>query len=204
MRGSLDVLLATPLSTASIIIGKWRGTFRLTPLVLFWPILVCYSQVIHILPSMLVFLFYMILLDATCVGRAYYESGVGLGSLDGATSKPLGMVVMHYAGQPCGIPLIVDGTDQTGWMAASPFMGMGMLSGLLENRNGSLSDPLVSECGNWSIVYGISAAVLYLAVRLSFRIARGWAVHRNDRESRDWRHARVVETEGLSGHDANC
>jgi ABC-type transport system involved in multi-copper enzyme maturation permease subunit len=30
-RGSLDVLMTTPLSTASIVLGKWWGTFRVVP-----------------------------------------------------------------------------------------------------------------------------------------------------------------------------
>ena len=37
VRGSLDVLLSTPLSTRSILIGKWWGAFRLVPHVLVWP-----------------------------------------------------------------------------------------------------------------------------------------------------------------------
>jgi ABC-type transport system involved in multi-copper enzyme maturation permease subunit len=36
-RGSLDVLLATPLSTRSIVLGKWLGTFRFVPLLLVCP-----------------------------------------------------------------------------------------------------------------------------------------------------------------------
>ena len=36
-RGSIDVLLSTPLSTLSIVIGKWWGAFRLAPHVIFWP-----------------------------------------------------------------------------------------------------------------------------------------------------------------------
>src|SRR5260370_17646085 len=31
VRGSLDVLMATPLSTRKIVLGKWLGTFRLVP-----------------------------------------------------------------------------------------------------------------------------------------------------------------------------
>ncbi len=38
-RGSLDILLSTPLSTYSILIGKWWGAFRLAPYVIFWPAL---------------------------------------------------------------------------------------------------------------------------------------------------------------------
>jgi ABC-type transport system involved in multi-copper enzyme maturation permease subunit len=36
-RGSLDVLLATPLSTRSILSGKWWGSFRVAAWVLVWP-----------------------------------------------------------------------------------------------------------------------------------------------------------------------
>ena len=40
VRGSLDVLLSTPLSTRSILAGKWWGTFRQTAHVLVWPAIV--------------------------------------------------------------------------------------------------------------------------------------------------------------------
>ncbi len=36
-RGSLDILLSTPLSTLSILVGKWWGAFRLAPHVILWP-----------------------------------------------------------------------------------------------------------------------------------------------------------------------
>jgi ABC-type transport system involved in multi-copper enzyme maturation permease subunit len=36
-RGSLDVLTATPLSAATIVVGKWWGTFRLVPLLTVGP-----------------------------------------------------------------------------------------------------------------------------------------------------------------------
>jgi ABC-type Na+ efflux pump permease subunit len=38
-HGSLDILLSTPLSTFSILVGKWWGAFRLAPYVIFWPAL---------------------------------------------------------------------------------------------------------------------------------------------------------------------
>ena len=37
-RASLDVLLTTPLSTRSILVGKWLGAFRNVPLLLFAPV----------------------------------------------------------------------------------------------------------------------------------------------------------------------
>src|SRR5262249_61024307 len=36
-RGSLDVVVATPLSTRAIVLGKWWGTFRLVPLLALGP-----------------------------------------------------------------------------------------------------------------------------------------------------------------------
>jgi len=39
VRGSLDVLLSTPLSTRSILVGKWWGAFRQVPFLLIWPAL---------------------------------------------------------------------------------------------------------------------------------------------------------------------
>jgi ABC-type transport system involved in multi-copper enzyme maturation permease subunit len=39
-RGSLDVLMATPLSTRQIVVGKWLGTYRLVAIVLLCPALV--------------------------------------------------------------------------------------------------------------------------------------------------------------------
>jgi ABC-type transport system involved in multi-copper enzyme maturation permease subunit len=39
VRGSLDVLMSTPLSTASIVLGKWWGTFRVVPKLAFLPAL---------------------------------------------------------------------------------------------------------------------------------------------------------------------
>jgi ABC-type transport system involved in multi-copper enzyme maturation permease subunit len=43
-RGSLDVLLASPLSTWSIVWGKWLGTFRLVPLLVIGPGLVALAM----------------------------------------------------------------------------------------------------------------------------------------------------------------
>jgi ABC-type transport system involved in multi-copper enzyme maturation permease subunit len=40
VRGSLDVLLATPLRTRAILWGKWWGAFRIVPVVAFWPTMI--------------------------------------------------------------------------------------------------------------------------------------------------------------------
>src|SRR5262249_37684373 len=46
-RGSLDVLLATPLSTRSIVLGKWRGAFRGVAPLAVWPVLIAAALARH-------------------------------------------------------------------------------------------------------------------------------------------------------------
>src|SRR6185437_8615991 len=46
-RGSLDVLLATPLSTRSIVLGKWWGAFRGVPLLTVLPVLIAAAMATH-------------------------------------------------------------------------------------------------------------------------------------------------------------
>jgi ABC-type transport system involved in multi-copper enzyme maturation permease subunit len=43
VRGSLDVLLSTPIRTSAIVWGKWWGAFRRVPWLAFWPALVTLS-----------------------------------------------------------------------------------------------------------------------------------------------------------------
>ena len=46
-RGSLDVLMATPLPTRSIVWGKWWGTFRAVPPLLILPVAVAFALASH-------------------------------------------------------------------------------------------------------------------------------------------------------------
>ncbi len=46
-RGSLDVLMSTPVSTRAILGAKWRGAFRRVPWLAFWPVVIgalCYLR----------------------------------------------------------------------------------------------------------------------------------------------------------------
>ena len=46
VRGSLDMLMTTPLSTNEIVIGKWLGSFRLVPALAILPVLVVFGGVL--------------------------------------------------------------------------------------------------------------------------------------------------------------
>jgi ABC-type transport system involved in multi-copper enzyme maturation permease subunit len=43
-RGSLDVLMTTPLSTRTIVLGKWWGTYRFIPLLTFGPGIMAFAM----------------------------------------------------------------------------------------------------------------------------------------------------------------
>ncbi len=172
VRGSLDVLLATPLSTALIVMGKWRGTFRLTPLVLLWPIVVCYSLVLHILPDMKVFAFYVILAYGFALGAFVSSLGLALACWAGQLGRALGLAVALYTAIAVGFPLLSMDSDHS-WSLASPFIALYRLSDLMSRRGNSFWGETEDACLGWAITYGTLAIGLYVAVRLSFNPCMG-------------------------------
>jgi len=173
VRGTLDVLMATPLSTASIVWGKWRGTFRLTPLVLFCPVLICYSQVLRIVPDARVAVFYVMLPYGIAWGAFVTSLGLALACWTKRLGRALAVAVVVNVVLAVGVPLIVGPAD-VAWLPASPFMGMGSLSFLME---GSWSpypyDETLDGGVRWTIVYAIVAVGLYVATRLTFNRTLG-------------------------------
>ena len=130
-RGSLDVLMTTPMSTRSIVLGKWRGAFRAVP-----PLL--------ILPTALSLLLAMhsgriggvIVLAALIVsyGAAVTSLGVALATWVPRLGRAVGLSVGIYTGMTFGwlffSVLILNGAGNSdiGFAAASPLMGVGVYS----------------------------------------------------------------------------
>ena len=78
--GSLDVLIATPLSTAAIVLGKWWGTFRLVPMLAIGPGLMCFA-----------------LATARRVGPTWVWTEIHRGYLIGGTALVVVTVLVHGA-----------------------------------------------------------------------------------------------------------
>ena len=76
VRGSLDVLLSTPMSTRSIVWGKWWGASRRVPWLAFWPTMVAFSLLQPNAPGWMTALAY--LTPALIIAQGVALAGLGL------------------------------------------------------------------------------------------------------------------------------
>ena len=194
-RGSLDILLATPLSTPSIVWGKWRGTFRLTRLVMAWPIALGYSLMIRVTPQAELGYFYVMaaygLAWSAFVTSLGLAMGVWIGRQDRAVAATLAIVVAISIGFP-----IVDFIFGLRFASlASPFEAISEMTASM--RNGPITvhgDRLafLVECVSWCSAYLGLAGALLLAVRLTFDRSFGRSPDRPRTPPRDRRAAAPI------------
>lgn len=176
-RGSLDVLLTTPLSTRSIVMGKWWGAFRGVPPLIIWPVLIAAALTTNngfapILIGGLILAY----------GAAITSLGLALATwlprMDWAVGLTAGLYVVVVIGAVAfGISVFGEGPDSIGpgVAAASPFWGVGYSTGLFsgkiqandETRGHSLW--LVV----WIVVYALIALVLLFATLKTFNRCLG-------------------------------
>jgi hypothetical protein len=174
-RGSLDMLMATPLPTRSIVWGKWRGTFRSVPRLL-------------ILPSLLTFalscstghLWGVALMAALILayGAAITSLGLALATWMPRMGRAVGTTVGLYTMMCVGwIPLtftIWPGDEGIGVVAGSPLMGVGIYSSLLAGDGPS--HEFVGQTAwtiFWALAYGGVALALLLATLGTFNRCLG-------------------------------
>jgi ABC-type transport system involved in multi-copper enzyme maturation permease subunit len=178
VRGSLDVLMATPLSTRSIVWGKWRGTFRLVMPVLFWPVLVCYAIVLRILPAAPVGVFYVLVPYGIAFGAFVTSLGLALACWTPRLGRALAIAVSIDVVLTLG-PLLLDARDDSMLRMASPFAGMATLASQMSlYRSGPTYDQILSNGLAWAAIYATLAAFLFLAVDLTFNRVLGRASER--------------------------
>jgi len=161
-RGGLETLLVTPLSTRSIVWGKWWGAFRSVPGLIVLPVLVasfCAYQSGSWMPVIL--LAFMIL----AFGAALASLGVALATW---LSRPgwaltwcVGMYVFNTLGWMLLTVMFFKGRSEVVG-SASPFWSAAILTACCE-RDGFLSGDLWYALGwnlAWFVVYAIVAALL--------------------------------------------
>jgi ABC-type transport system involved in multi-copper enzyme maturation permease subunit len=125
-RGSLDVLLATPISTRSVVLGKWLGTFRLVPRLLILPALAIVTpradRFWDVGPALLL-----------CCGRTLAD-GAAVASLGlamatwirrpgRALAATVGVYILVTAGWFMMVLAVANNPSGAGLAAASPFYG---------------------------------------------------------------------------------
>jgi len=182
IRGSLDVLLATPMSTHSIVWGKWWGAFRRAPWLAFWPAMIAFTTVPSSLPA--VGVIFAILVPVMIILQAAALTGLGLAlatwfaRTGRAVSLTIAAVVVSVVGWPIlGSTMFsrASGMDLQNTVAmGSPFWNAGFTTHLIEQLARSPNLNAFEEQGSlvgllaWMIVYASAAVGLYLAALLTF------------------------------------
>ncbi len=123
-RGSLDILLVTPVATRSIVLAKWWGAFRELPRVLVLPLLVAgvdawINDTWPLLALLVAFI---------CADAAFWTSvGLALSTWIARLGRAFAVAVAAYAVVGLGWPVLVrtlfDGPLGVGLAAISPFHG---------------------------------------------------------------------------------
>jgi ABC-type transport system involved in multi-copper enzyme maturation permease subunit len=170
VRGSLDVLMATPLSTPAIVLGKWLGTFRLVPLLMILPGLVAGS---FALANGTLFSFMILLGYLLTLGAMVTSLGLALGVWVRQLGRAVGLTVALYCLLAVGwlflCVALFHSIDGEYAAMGSPFMGAGGITfEIAEARNFAVRN----DCRyvGWGVIWIIlfaGAAVSLLAATLA-------------------------------------
>src|SRR3954469_24211359 len=178
-RGGLDVLLSTPLSTRSIVLGKWWGAFRGVPPLTVLPVLIAAAMATHT-----GFALGPVLIGGLVVayGAAITSLGLALATWVPRMDRAIGLtgglyVVVLIAAVPVGMIFFSNGPNGAGpgLASASPFWGVGFSSAMFGGNAGP-----GHEIGRhaawlvlWIVAYGLIAFGLLLATLKTFNRCLG-------------------------------
>jgi ABC-type transport system involved in multi-copper enzyme maturation permease subunit len=179
VRGSLDVLLATPLSTRSVVWGKWWGTFRLVPVLAVPPGLATVAVAWHhghwsgvVLVVGLV----------VAYGAAMTSLGLALATWVPRLGRAVGLSVSAHVGVTVGWVVFImiltpraPGLTGPGLASFSPFLGV-----MLPTLEMQMASPLTSNWEEamgwvafWTLADSALAAILLKAVLMTFNRCLG-------------------------------
>jgi ABC-type transport system involved in multi-copper enzyme maturation permease subunit len=178
-RGGLDVLLATPLSTRSIVLGKWWGAFRGVPPLTVLPVLIAAALASHTR-----FALGPVLIGGLVVayGAAITSLGLALATWQSRIGRAIGLtaglyVVVLIAAIPVGMMFFGKGPNDAGagFAAASPFWGVGFSSAVFGGNGGPRHEigGQAAWAVLWIVAYGLVAFGLVLATLKTFNRCLG-------------------------------
>lgn len=185
VRGSLDVLLATPLSTRSVVWGKWLGTFRLVPVLAIPPGLATAAVAWHhgqwsglVLVTGLV----------VAYGAALTSLGLALATWVPQLSRAVGLCVAAHVGITVGWVVFVilltgrmPGFTGPGLASFSPFVGVFLPTAQMHASKFSASDwnQVMGWVTFWILADLALAAILLKAVLVTFNRCLGRVDEKN-------------------------
>ena len=168
VRGSLDVLMTTPLSTPGIVFGKWLGSFRSIPLLAFLPTLL--GTVLAMSTGRWFWVLAMVFL-IVAQGAAVTSMGLATATWVARFGRAVAICVSAYVIMTVGwlfvVLIMFDHQFGEKLMIGTPFFGAGELT----FEMGEIS---VRQQGNvffailWAIAFYVLAALLYVATLGTF------------------------------------
>jgi ABC-type transport system involved in multi-copper enzyme maturation permease subunit len=187
VRGSLDVLMATPMTTRDIVEGKWWGAFRSSAALAIFPGILMTFALFRYIPSVappnyLRIEMFLVpgLMVLWIVSYATFLTSLGLALATWlkkpgrATALTISVHVLLTLGLPMtmiGLGIGGNGDFEFAIVSGSSFWGPGLLTVLLERNNGmSGSGPPGITVGVflWSTVFIVSALALLAATIATF------------------------------------
>ncbi len=180
-RGSLDVLLATPMSTRSIVFGKWWGVFRRTPWLAALPALIALASLPkdpdprHLAVALMVPV--VVVAQASALASLGLALATWIARVGRATTWTVAACVASVVGWPIlGFRLDAILPGRTSKVhaeaivcAGSPFWNVGHSTFVLRiGKDEALFRAAMIGVVAWSFLYGLIACGLYLATLLTF------------------------------------
>jgi ABC-type transport system involved in multi-copper enzyme maturation permease subunit len=180
-RGSLEVLLSTPLSTRSLVLGKWLAHYRVVAGLALLPGLVA---VAHAVPSGRWLGVPLVIGTVLAQGAAVTSLGIALATwvprLDRAlTLSAAASVFGTVAWVPLMFLLCQDNKALgMGLASASPLFGIGLFTNQIAQAKPEEWPGRVAWSLFWILVFGVAALVLLRATLATFDACLGRISHR--------------------------
>jgi ABC-type transport system involved in multi-copper enzyme maturation permease subunit len=172
VRGSLDVLLATPLSTGQIVLGKWLGSFRRVSLLAILPTVVILGGGGPWVERWTVA--FLIIVLIVCNGAAITSLGLAMATWSSRLGRAVGVTVTLHVLVTVGWLFLVmmlgrGPASNEGPMMGSPFFWAGELTFEISNqRPGHIGWAIF-----WATAYAFAAVVLLAATLATFNRCLG-------------------------------
>ena len=159
-RGSLDLLLSTPLSARQIVLGKWLGAYRMVPLLAILPALVIGCGALYS-DWKLWWVSLLAIAYVLSAGAAITSLGVAMATLVSRLGRAVAATVCLYVSVAAGwlmlTAFILTSPQEKGLGMASPFLWAGLVAFDITNRS---RDVPIGWAIFWTAVWALVALEL--------------------------------------------